>query len=256
MDEEPSWEAFTGQTREQYRGFGWVEMVHPDDREATLEVWNAALREQGIYEIEYRMKNREGQWRDVAVRGTPRRDESGRVSEWVGTSTDITQSKIAERALAQSKQQMQLVVDNAPMILFAIDKDGIFTLSRGKGLEALGFGQDEVVGRSLFEVYGAFPDIVADVRAALNGEISGNLATYDLGAVVFEGHLSPLKNPRGEVVGAIGVTTDVTAMRRAEAEHFGTGRAPTRCCSTRRARASTAWTWRAVAPSSTRRARR
>ena len=220
VDEEPSWEAFTGQTREQYRGLGWVEMLHPDDRERTLEVWNAALKEQSIYEIEYRMKNRADEWRDVAVRGTLRRDERGQVSEWVGTSTDITQAKAAERALAQSRQQMQLVVDNAPMILFAIDKDGLFTLSRGKGLEALGLGQDEVVGRSIFEIYGAFPDIVTDVRAALQGELSGKLSTYDLGGLILEGHLSPLKNARDEIVGAIGVTTDVTDLRRAQAEHL------------------------------------
>ena len=220
VEEQPSWESFTGQSAAQCRGLGWLDAIHPDDRERTARAWDAARETQSVYSIEYRLRRADGDFREMAVRGTPVRGDDGAVGEWVGTSTDISEAKNAERALGQSRQQMQLVVDNAPMILFAIDKNGIFTLSRGKGLETLGFGQDEVVGRSLFEIYGAFPDIVADVRAALNGELSGNLATYDLGAIILEGHLSPLKNDRDEIVGAIGVTTDVTELRRAQTEHL------------------------------------
>ena len=218
-EEQHSWLEFTGQQWDEYRGWGWLDAVHPGDRARVEAAWRETVARQGDYENEYRLRRHDGQYREMAVRATPVWGENG-ISEWVGTGSDVTETRQAERALNQSKQQMQLVVDNAPMILFAIDRDGIFTLSRGQGLQALGLGQDEVVGRSLFDIYGAFPDIVKDVRAALNGEISSNLSIYDMGEIILEGHLSPLKNARDEVVGAIGVTTDVTELRRAQQEHL------------------------------------
>ena len=111
-----------------------------------------------------------------------------------------------------------MVMSNAPMILFTVDKDGIFTLSRGKALESLGLGQDEVVGKSLFDIYAPFPDVIADVRDALAGRSESKTATYALGPVTLEGRLSVLRDASGAISGAIGMTTDVTARYRAEAE--------------------------------------
>ena len=219
VEEQPSWAEFTGQTPDQYLGLGWLETIHPDDRARATRVWNAALEAQSVYETEYRMRNRAGEYRVVAVRATPMRNEAGQVSEWIGTSTDITDSQRDQRALLQGEQQMQMVLSNAPLILFAVDREGIFTLSRGKALAELGLGQNEVVGRSLFEIYADFPDIMADVRAALNGELNGKISTYTLGETILEGHLSPLRDANGTITGAIGMTTDVTQSRRAQREH-------------------------------------
>ena len=218
VEEQPSWEAFTGHDRATYRGTGWGAAIHPDDRERVVRVWDEARREQKLYSVEYRTRRHDGQWRAMAVRATPMRDGKGRIYEWVGTSTDVTEVQRTERALLRSDQQLKMVLANAPMILFTVDANGIFTLSRGKALEVLGFAQDEVVGRSLFEIYAGFPDIIADVRAALQGRVSEKVATYVLGPVTLEGRLSSLLDENGEIVGAIGMTTDVTARYRAEEE--------------------------------------
>ncbi len=217
VEEQPSWMAFTGQTPEETQRESWS-AVHPDDRAFAEQKWEEARRGAKIYNVEYRTRRADGQWRLMAVRATPMLNENGTVTEWVGTSTDITDIKRTERALLQRDQQMQLVLSNAPMILFTVDRDGIFLLSRGKALEALGFGQDEVVGRSLFEVYAGFPDVVADVKDALEGRVSSKVATYELGPVTLEGRLSALLDESGEIVGAIGMTTDVTQRYRAEEE--------------------------------------
>ena len=217
VEEQPSWTAFTGQTLEVAQRESWS-AIHPDDRALAAQKWEEARRDAKIYNVEYRTRRADGQWRLMAVRATPMRDATGAVTEWVGTNTDITDIKRTERALLQRDQQMQLVLSNAPMILFTVDRDGIFMLSRGKALETLGFGQDEVVGRSLFEVYAGFPDVVADVKDALEGRVSSKVATYELGPVTLEGRLSALLDESGEIVGAIGMTTDVTQRYRAEAE--------------------------------------
>ena len=218
IEEQPSWAAFTGDDYQTYRGVGWANAMHPDDRERIVRVWDEARAQQKLYSIEYRTRRHDGQWRMMAVRATPMRNARGEIIEWVGTSTDITDVQATQRELAQSDQRMQMVLSNAPMILFTVDKEGIFTLSRGKALENLGFGQDEVVGRSLYEIYAAFPDVIADVRAALEGRIQSKTATYVLGPVTLEGRLSALYDENGAISGAIGMTTDVTARYRAEAE--------------------------------------
>ena len=218
VEEQPSWAKFTGDNWETYRGVGWGAAIHPDDRERVVAVWNEARREQKLYDIEYRTRRADGQWRVMAVRGTPMRGENGEITEWIGTSTDVTDIQRTQRELQQRDQQMQLVLSNAPMILFTVDRNGTFLLSRGQGLQTLGLEQNEVVGRSLFEVYAAFPDVVADVRDALEGRISSKTATYVLGPVTLEGRLSALLDHNGEIVGAIGMTTDVTQRYRAEKE--------------------------------------
>jgi len=78
--------------------------------------------------------------------------------------------KRAEEALRRSEQHLRSVVTNAPVVLFALDREGVFTLSEGKGLDDLGLEPGQLVGSSVFEVYRETPQIVADVRRALAGE--------------------------------------------------------------------------------------
>jgi len=93
----PAWEVFTGQTWDQYQGSGWTQAVHPEDRQRTQAVWLQAVNSRGLYEIEYRLWHRDGEYREVVARGVPLLGEDGSIREWVGTCTDITERKQAER---------------------------------------------------------------------------------------------------------------------------------------------------------------
>ncbi|SDL61413.1 PAS domain S-box-containing protein [Nonomuraea maritima] len=93
----PGWERVTGQTWEEYRGEGWVETLHPDDRTATVEAWGRALNEPvQPWERVYRLRTEPGEYRHFLARGVPVR-EQGRVVEWVGTATDIEDHWQAQR---------------------------------------------------------------------------------------------------------------------------------------------------------------
>ena len=98
-----SWTAFTGQTQSEYEGFGWLQAVHPEDREPTLEAWNRALADHALYSIDHRLRRADGEWRTMAARGVPILDD-GEVREWVGTHTDITERKQAEEELGAAKE--------------------------------------------------------------------------------------------------------------------------------------------------------
>ena len=85
----PQWRAFTGQTQEQSLGQGWLDAVHPDDRGRTQQVWEEA-RAQDKLDVEHRIqRGSDGSYLWHHTRALPVRDEAGRVTEWLGTSTDV-----------------------------------------------------------------------------------------------------------------------------------------------------------------------
>ena len=97
VEDSPSWRAFTGQTYAEWKGFGWLDAIHPEDRPRVAALWRAAVAEQIPVETEYRLRHVSGEWRWIAVRAVPRLDASGAVQEWVGMNTDISTRKAAEQ---------------------------------------------------------------------------------------------------------------------------------------------------------------
>jgi PAS domain S-box-containing protein len=97
VEDSPSWRAFTGQTYAEWKGFGWLDAIHPEDRPRISALWRAAVTEKRPVETEYRLRHASGEWRWTAARAVPRLDASGGVQEWVGMNTDISTRKAAEQ---------------------------------------------------------------------------------------------------------------------------------------------------------------
>jgi PAS domain S-box-containing protein len=111
---QPNWAAYTGTRWEQYRGAGWLHSVHPDDRARTAAEWAAAVREKRVMELEYRLCRADGAWRHVSVRGVPVMEPGGRVREWVGAITDVTDRRRTHEArdfLAESSRVLASSLD-------------------------------------------------------------------------------------------------------------------------------------------------
>lgn len=100
LGEQAGWSRFTGQTREQYEGFGWADALHPEDRETTLRLWREAVRNRSVYVCTHRVRRNDGVYRSFEVRGVPVLEENGAVREWVGVHTDVTERLEAERERA------------------------------------------------------------------------------------------------------------------------------------------------------------
>jgi PAS domain S-box-containing protein len=132
-----------------------------------------------------------------------------------GIARDITERKRAEQAIRESAERLHTLVTNAPVVLFAIDREGVFTVVEGRGLSGLGLRPGENVGRSVFDVYRDVPEVIDAARRALAGE--SFTATVELAErLVFEAHYAPLRDQHGQVSGGIGLATDVTDRHRAE----------------------------------------
>jgi PAS domain S-box-containing protein len=100
VEPQPSWSTFTGQSWEECRGFGWMNALHPDDREAMRSRWDEVSRGQGYFEAEARLWKAEAKgYRRFEGRGAPVIGEDGQVDEWVGMVSDIEDRKKLEEQL-------------------------------------------------------------------------------------------------------------------------------------------------------------
>jgi PAS domain S-box-containing protein len=95
------WYDYTGSTPEQSNGWGWEQVIHPEDLSLTQGRWTHSLRTGEPYEIEYRLRRGDGAYRWFLGRGLPLRDASGEIIRWLGTCTDIDDQKRAEEERAR-----------------------------------------------------------------------------------------------------------------------------------------------------------
>lgn len=103
----PGFLSMTGLSRDRALGFGWIESVHPDDRQRLMSGWHEALRSQVIFQAEFRFRVATGEHRWYRARVVPDRDEEGTVCGWVGAAVDLHELHLAldERAEALEKAE-------------------------------------------------------------------------------------------------------------------------------------------------------
>jgi len=92
------WTAFTGQSAEEMLGEGWLEVVHPDDRDRVAATWRDATSAGGVYECEYRLRRADGEFRWMASRAVPLPAASGG-TEYFGVGQDVSERRGAEDGL-------------------------------------------------------------------------------------------------------------------------------------------------------------
>jgi PAS domain S-box-containing protein len=126
---------------------------------------------------------------------------------------DVTERKRME-AVLHTSEEIRTVAANLPVILLGLDRQGICTVSKGRGLSALGLKPGEMVGRSVSDAYRDVPQVLDNIRRALAGEAFS--CTLEIGGSALEIWYSPLRDARGEVIGVIGAAVDITQRVKAE----------------------------------------
>jgi PAS domain S-box-containing protein len=93
---QPAWCAFTGQSDAELAEEGWLQAVHPEDREETLRRWREAVATGARFLALHRLRRRDGEYRDMQMRAVPVRGTDGALREWVGVHTDVTEARRVE----------------------------------------------------------------------------------------------------------------------------------------------------------------
>ncbi len=121
---QPGWALLTGQSYQEYQGYGWSAAVHPDDAQPTLNAWNEAVHEQRTFVFEHRLKRKDGTWGRFSVRAIPVKQPDGTIREWVGVHTDITNQRRAEESLVESEKRFRTLAETLPQLVWMTDGAG------------------------------------------------------------------------------------------------------------------------------------
>ena len=217
-----------GYSEEELKGKTFQSITHPDDLEKNVSDLNK-LREGKIdtYRIKKRNIRKDGTvvWVDLTV--TRLLDKINNREYHLGAMTDITKSKLAEQELKASEELLRTVITNAPISIFATDKNGLFTLHEGKAIERVGMKPGENVGVSAFELFSSLQikEHKGNVtngksvleRVARGEHISG---LTELNGVIFDNQLAPIIDENNHVAGMLGVATDITEQKKIEKERL------------------------------------
>ncbi|MUG93801.1 PAS domain S-box protein [Scytonema sp. UIC 10036] len=213
----PGWQEITGQTPEEIKGQGWLNTVHPDDKAQLQQIWMNAVASKSFYVAEFRLRTKDGKYRDYVTRGIPVFNSDGSVREWVGACTDITERKKAEQTLRSREELYRTLASNFPngaVLLF--DRDLRLTLVEGADLLEIGLSKELLEGKMIWE---AFPPetsaaIAPFYQAALLGET--NVSEVGYCDRVYKLYTLPVKNDMGEVVAGMAMTQNITQQKQIE----------------------------------------
>ena len=107
------WLQFTGRSAEESMHSGWRQDIHPDDREQVERIWSEAVAQGTTYQVEYRLRRHDGQYRWLLMRGLPRRNDEGKITMWVGGGADIHDQKQLVQELLEANEQQAALSDQA-----------------------------------------------------------------------------------------------------------------------------------------------
>ncbi|KYF74805.1 hypothetical protein BE11_49730 [Sorangium cellulosum] len=154
VEDSASWRDFTGQRYEEWLGYGWLDAVHPDDRAHANAAWRGAVASRSRYEVEYRLRRRDGSWAHTVARGVPLLADDGSIHEWVGCNVDVSDIRRAEEALRVQHQIVRTIAENATLGLFMMDAHQRCTFMNPAAEKITGFTFDEIkaLDRPLHEI--------------------------------------------------------------------------------------------------------
>ena len=190
----------------------FLEAVHPDDIERVRDAM-AILSNGDPADVEFRLRTGDGE-RWVDARAEPVFDADGSVAYVAGFTRDVTERHRRRQRERESSEQLETIVENLPVVVFTIDRDGTFTTAAGAGLDALDLQPGDLRGASVYEVYGDHESMVDAVDRALAGEEVQ--VTLQVDGLTFETWYRPIEDDRGRVTEVVGISRDVTRMKQRE----------------------------------------
>ena len=163
---------FSGLSKKQLHGEGWLQMIHPDDKELNIKKWKEAIQSGNDFLLEHRFRRNDGEYRWQLSRAKPQLNEKGEIRMWVGTSTDIQDQKmftnqlekqVKERttellklneSLIESEQRYHLMVEKVQdYAILYLNKDGIVENWNVGAEKIKGYKAEEFIGKNFSNFY-------------------------------------------------------------------------------------------------------
>jgi PAS domain S-box-containing protein len=102
---------YTGASTGSANGFGWLDYVHPEDKDQAMEEWMRCVQSGANYQAEYRLRSTSGTYKWFRARAVPIHDDKGEIVKWYGTCSDIHDSKVLEQSIRDNATELEKLVD-------------------------------------------------------------------------------------------------------------------------------------------------
>lgn len=233
VEDIPEWRAYTGQTPEQTRGWGWLEAVHPDDQEPAAAAWKRAVETRGAepYDVEYRVRGSDDIFRWFSARGVPVLDGGGTIREWVGVCIDIDPQKRSEAALREREEEFRTLANSIPQLAWMADESGAIFWYNRRWYDYTGTAPEDMQGWGWQSVHhpDEIPRVLERWKASLESGDPFDMVFPLRGADgIFRPFLTrvlPVRDTRGRITRWFGTNTDISEQRESEAREKFLGEA-------------------------------
>jgi PAS domain S-box-containing protein len=220
--EQPQWTAFTGQSFEQLKGWGWLSAVHPQDREQTAREWSEAVTHAAPFTTEHRLLSARGEYRDMVVRAVPIFDDNNALVEWMGVHTDVTQRRRMEEQVAERERFFRQLIEGLPHFSWTCDNAGRFDYLTHRWYEYSGSRTREPISEgSPTHVHPGDQERLRDAwrQATTSGNVfrmEVRLRRHDGVYRWFEAYATPVRDSQGNINQWFGCSIDIDDRKRAE----------------------------------------
>lgn len=197
----------------------WLqEYIHPDDQPEVLSRIAEAISTETMFELEHRVIRSDGSLGWTLSRAVPVRNGDGSIKEWFGAATDITEQYRKSKRLAE----LAAIVESSDDAIISKNLDGIITSWNAAATRILGYEPEEIIGKSILtlipeHLHSDEPKIIGEIRAGRRIEHFETFRKKKSGELVEASlTISPVKNARGEIIGASKILRDISAQKRME----------------------------------------
>lgn len=214
-----NWQEFTGRSLTDDLLDGWVESIHPDDREAYLALRSAAIGREEDFVGECRVRRMDGEYRWTRQYSVALRDEQGHIVSYSGYVIDITNQRTVEAALNESTQRLEAIINAAPFVIVTANLDGTVESWNAAAEQLLGWTADEIVGTPNLDLFLEDESLEAIARidhGYFFSDIELKCRHRNGRAVDMLASVVPLVEPSGEVLRVLAVGQDITIRKQAE----------------------------------------
>jgi len=168
------WVDYTGVPEREQLGWGWLDRIHPEDRDRAQADWRAAVAAGSRFDSEFRIRSSSGGYRWFKTRCVPIRNADGALQKWYGTATDIDDVKVAADVGRLKLDRLAPLLENISDGFLLVNEDLAISFFNASAESLLGRKRVEVIGKDLFE---ALPDLGSatsekDLRRALRDRTS------------------------------------------------------------------------------------
>lgn len=203
----------------------WLHEIHPDDLPAVQAIFTEIMQtKESEFDLEFRLRHRDGSYRWLLTHSLIQKDEKGLPVKLLGSSIDITRRKENEAILSASERRFRSLAESSQDYIMVYDRACRHIYENPAGLKVAGMAPEDIIGKTHREA--GFSDELSELwEGDISSVFQTGTGTQRLfewesvqGTVYLDWRLSPIFDEQGEVELVLGISRDITAIKKAEAE--------------------------------------